>query len=146
MYFSSAHQIPDALRLLERALDRDPGYGPALAWAAVCCLRLEVDGSSTEPGTDIRKSVDFARRALQSAGRDPGTLANAALALGYYGEDIDTMVALVDRALTLNPSFARAGTSVPSLGCLRVSLTGRSNVPRRRCVSAHTVGSAKYSM
>ena len=27
--------------------------------------------------------------------------------LGYFGEDIDSMIALVDRALTLNPSFAR---------------------------------------
>lgn len=37
----------------------------------------------------------------------PGTLANAALALSYFGEDMDTMIALVDRALTLNPSYAR---------------------------------------
>src|SRR6516165_11254598 len=38
MYFSSAQEIPEALRLLERAIERDPRYGPALAWAAVCCL------------------------------------------------------------------------------------------------------------
>src|ERR1700726_1482337 len=36
MYFSSARQIPAALCLLERAIERDPRYGPALAWAAVC--------------------------------------------------------------------------------------------------------------
>jgi hypothetical protein len=47
MYFSSAQQIPAALCLLERAIERDPRYAPALAWAAVCCLRLEADGSST---------------------------------------------------------------------------------------------------
>ena len=40
-------------------------------------------------------------------GDDPGILANAALALGYFGEDIGTMLALVDRALALNPNFAR---------------------------------------
>jgi adenylate cyclase len=34
-------------------------------------------------------------------------LANAALALAYYGEDISAMMTLVDRALDLNPSFAR---------------------------------------
>src|ERR1700726_2164561 len=67
MYFSSAQEIPEALRLLERAIERDPRYGPALAWAAVCCLRLEADGSSTDPAADIRKSTDFARRALQVA-------------------------------------------------------------------------------
>jgi len=107
MYFSSAQKIPEALRLLERAIERDPRYGPALAWAAVCCLRLDADGSSTEPAFDSRKSVDFARRALQVAGDDPGTLANGALALAYYGEDIGATITMVDRALALNPSFAR---------------------------------------
>ena len=41
------------------------------------------------------------------AGDDPGILANAALALAHFGEDIGAMMALVDRALALNPSFAR---------------------------------------
>jgi TolB-like protein len=107
MYFSSAQEIPEALRLLERAIERDPRYGPALAWAAVCCLRRDADGSSTEPAFDSRRSVDFARRALQVAGDDPGTLANGALALAYYGEDIGATITMVDRALALNPSFAR---------------------------------------
>jgi adenylate cyclase len=107
MYFSSARQIPAALCLLERAIERDPRYGPALAWAAVCCLRLEADGSGTDPEVDSRKSVDLARRALQVAGDDPATLANAALALAYFGEDIGSIMALIDRALAFNPSFAR---------------------------------------
>src|SRR5262249_53866486 len=38
---------------------------------------------------------------------DPGILANVAFVLAYYGEGIGTMMGLVDRALTLNPSFAR---------------------------------------
>jgi hypothetical protein len=38
---------------------------------------------------------------------DAGVLANAAVALAYFGEDIDAMITLVDRALALNPSFAR---------------------------------------
>jgi adenylate cyclase len=41
------------------------------------------------------------------AGDDPGILANAALALAYIGEDIGAMMALVDRALALNPNYAR---------------------------------------
>jgi len=41
------------------------------------------------------------------AGDDPVTLANAAVALAYFGEDIGAMMALVDRALALNPNFAR---------------------------------------
>jgi len=53
------------------------------------------------------KGADAARRALEVAGNDPGILANAAYALAYFGEDIGAMIALVDRALALNPSFAR---------------------------------------
>jgi adenylate cyclase len=41
------------------------------------------------------------------AGDDPAVLANAAQALAYFGEDIGTMTALVDRALALNSNFAR---------------------------------------
>jgi adenylate cyclase len=53
-----------------------------------------------------REGIDFARRALQVAGDDPGVVTNAAYALAYFGEDIGAMMALVDRALALNPSFA----------------------------------------
>jgi adenylate cyclase len=107
MFLSSAKQIPEALGLMERALARDPRYGPALAWAAICCFRLVLDSRSEDPAADRAKGVDFARRALEGTGDDPGVLANAALALAYFGEDIGAMMALVDRALALNPNFAR---------------------------------------
>jgi len=107
MVWSSARQMPEALRLTEQAIERDPRYGPALAWAAVCCQRLLVDDRSEDPVADRRKGVDFARRALEVAGDDPGILGNAALALAYFGEDIGATMALVDRALGLNPNYAR---------------------------------------
>jgi adenylate cyclase len=103
----SARQIPDALRLLEQAVERDPHYGPALAWAAICSFRLLLDDRSEDRETDRLKGADFARRALEVAGDDPAILANAALALAYIGEDIGAMMALVDRALALNPNYAR---------------------------------------
>jgi tetratricopeptide (TPR) repeat protein len=107
MTLSSAKKIPEALRLLEQAVEREPRYGPALAWAAHCCIRLVTDGRSEDPAADRTKGADFARRALQVAGDDPAILANVALALAGFGEDIAAMMALVDRALALNPSFAR---------------------------------------
>jgi TolB-like protein/class 3 adenylate cyclase len=106
MFWSSA-QVPEALRLLEQAIARDPRYGPALAWAAVCCYRLLQDGRSDDREADRLKGIDFARRALEVAGDDPLILANAAEALAVFGEDIGAMTALVDRALALNPNYAR---------------------------------------
>jgi len=107
MVWSSARQSPEALRLMELAIERDPHYGPALAWAAYCCYRLLVDDSGDNPAADRLKGTDFARRALEVAGDDPSVLANAAQALAYFGEDIGAMMALVGRALALNPNFAR---------------------------------------
>jgi adenylate cyclase len=107
MLLSSAARIPEALRLMEQAITRDPYYGPALGWAALCCFRLVLDGRSEDPAADRLKGVDFARRALEVAGDDPLILANAAIALGYFGENAGAMMALIDRALMLNPNFAR---------------------------------------
>jgi adenylate cyclase len=107
MSSSSGKQIPEVILVLERAIERDPRYGPALAWAACCYGRLCVDDRSKDPEADSRKATDLARRALEVAGDDPTVLANAAYALAYFGEDIGAMMALVDRALVFNPSFAR---------------------------------------
>jgi adenylate cyclase len=108
LVWSSARYVPEALRLLEQAIERDPRYGAALAWAAICYHRLCVAGSSADPEADHRKAAEFARRALEVAGDDSSILANAAFALAYFGEDIGAMMGLVDRALMLNPSSARA--------------------------------------
>lgn len=104
---SESSLVPHALRLLEQAVERDPHYGLALAWAAICCQRLCMDGRSEDPEADRHKGADFARRALQVAGDDPVVLANAALALTWFGEDINAMMTLTDLAVALNPSFAR---------------------------------------
>jgi adenylate cyclase len=123
MFWSSA-QVPEALRLLEQAIARDPGYGPALAWAAQCCFRLILDGRSKDPAADRLKGARFARRALEVAPDDPGVLAEAAEPLAHSGEDIGAMIALADRALMLNPNFAR-GWHIS--GVLRV-FAGQPNI------------------
>jgi adenylate cyclase len=107
MLSASGDQILRALALLEVAIARDPNYGPALALAAICCFRLCADGSSEDPATDRRKGVEFGHRALRMARDDPGALANAAFALAWFGEDIGSMIAVIDRALGLNPGHAR---------------------------------------
>jgi tetratricopeptide (TPR) repeat protein len=107
MVWSSARHIPDALRMMEQAIARDPRYGPALAWAAFCCYRMLLYDRSEDRAADRLKGTDFARRALEVAGDDPSILANSAQALAYFGEDIGAMMTLADRALALNPSFAR---------------------------------------
>jgi len=107
MFLSSARRIPEALGLLEQAITRDARYRPALALAALSCFALLRDSRSENPSLDRTKGIDFARRALEGSADDPGVLVNAAVALAYFGEDIGAMMALVDRALAINPNFAR---------------------------------------
>ena len=114
-HLSAGTQSGEALHLLEQAIERDPQYGPALALAAVCHSRLYMGGHSPlymggrseEPEASKRKAAAFARRALAVAGDDPAIVVNAAYALAYIGEDLGAMMALINRALALNPSFAR---------------------------------------
>jgi hypothetical protein len=54
---SSARRIPEGLKLLEEAIERDPNYALALAVAAVCFIRLRSEGSSKDPEGDLRKGV-----------------------------------------------------------------------------------------
>ena len=96
-----------ALKCIEQAVAIDPHYAPALAWTAVCHLRLISEGWVEQPEAHRAKAIDLAHQALQAEESDPGVLANAALVLAQFGEDIEVMTGLIDRALTLNPSFAR---------------------------------------
>jgi TolB-like protein len=104
---NTKQRIFEALGLLEQAIAIDRHYGPALSWAAMCHLRLVADGWAEEPEANRRKAIDLTRQALQVAENDPGILANTAYVLTLLGEDIGAMIGLVDRALTLNPSYAR---------------------------------------
>jgi TolB-like protein/class 3 adenylate cyclase len=96
-------RIREALGLLEQAIAIDRHYGPALSWAAICRRYLWAEESETSR----QEAIDLARQALDVGENDPGILANAAQVLAYLGEDIGAMIGLVDRALALNPSFAR---------------------------------------
>jgi TolB-like protein len=107
-FFPATQQrILEALDFFQQAIGRDPNFGPVLAWAAICQLRLYLDGWTERPETAIRKGRELAHQALEAAASDPETVANAVFPLAYFGEDLSAMKALIDNALALNPSFAR---------------------------------------
>jgi adenylate cyclase len=110
-------RVLEALDLLGKAVERDPRYGPALALAAHCHLLLAVSGSTEDPETDRRTSIDLARRALLIGPDDPDVLAPAAFVLGCFGDEIDVALGLIDHCCSLNPSCARGWYSS---GVLRI--------------------------
>ena len=105
-YESGRAGTEQAVELLGRAIERDPGYGPALALAAHCHQVLDIIGLAKDPAVNRGEGIDLARRALRVARDDPDVLGRAAFAFAYFGEDIDAAIALIDRARELNPSFA----------------------------------------
>jgi adenylate cyclase len=107
-HFLAHHRddMTQALDLIGQAIERDPHYGPALALAAICKADLYGAGWTDDQASNRREGVELARRALRCAGDDPAVLGRAAYALGCLGEDIAAAIALADRSLKLNPSFA----------------------------------------
>jgi TolB-like protein/class 3 adenylate cyclase len=150
---TTRERVLDALGLLEQAIAIDRHYGPALAWAAVCHLRLVADGWAEAPETTRCKGVDLARQALEVAKNDPEILANAAFVLAYFGEDIGAMIGLVDRALTLNPSFAhgwylsgllKAWAGYPDLAIEHIETSLRLSPRERAGTPLWLMGSAYF--
>jgi TolB-like protein/class 3 adenylate cyclase len=98
--------IHEALALLGQAIARDPRYGPALALAAMCIAQLRQNGWAASPDAGREQALDYARRALASAGNDAFVLASAAFVFGNLGEDIEAAISLAERSLAASPSSA----------------------------------------
>ena len=106
-YPVTRERVFKALGLFERAIVIDRHYGPALVWAAVCHMTFVRDGWAEDVEASRRKAIELARQALEVGENDPRILADAAQVLATFGEDIGAMIGLVDRALALNPGYAR---------------------------------------
>jgi len=98
----------EALKLLRRAIEHDANYGAALARAAWCRALLFMGGWAEDGDGGRREALDLVRRALACAPDEPAVLAIAAATMEAFGEDIGTPLALLDRALALNPNDAMA--------------------------------------
>jgi TolB-like protein/class 3 adenylate cyclase len=96
----------EALDLLNQAIQRDSRYAPALALAGSCRSSLDVAGWIEDAGANRDEALRLTRRALAAGRDDPNVLAYGAYVLAYFGEDIVAAIALIDRCLELNPSFA----------------------------------------
>jgi adenylate cyclase len=95
-----------SFELLGQVLGRDPHYSPALALAAYCHFQADLHHWTPDRGSARVQAVELARKALKYGPDDPQVLAMTAFVLGYFGEDTDIVLELIDRSLELNPSYA----------------------------------------
>ena len=96
-----------ALELLNRSILLDPDFGLALARAAHCHRLIYNYGWSADPEADRERCLELARRALQVAGDDAEVVTNVSYIVMVVEGDDKTALALIDRAIELNPGHAR---------------------------------------
>jgi TolB-like protein/Tfp pilus assembly protein PilF len=98
----------EALSLFYRAIELDPEFALAYAAAPMCYVQRKNDNWMTDRPSEITETARLARRAV-SLGRDYAVaLCTSGFALAYVVHEADTGVALIDRALVLNPNLAQA--------------------------------------
>ncbi len=98
----------EALELLDQAIALDAGYAAALASAAVCHSMLAAFFSSKDRQWRLEQSQALAARALQADPDDAEVLSLIALALANVRRDLEGPIAIIDRALALNPGSSLA--------------------------------------
>jgi adenylate cyclase len=95
-----------ALDLFNQAIERDPNHARALAGTAACHGLLYTFFWSDDVEHDRVRGLELSHRALKLAEDDPEVLAWSAFVLFCMNDDLQAGAALVDRALSLNPSLA----------------------------------------
>jgi adenylate cyclase len=92
-----------ALELLGKAIDLDPTYAPALAFAAWCHEQRLVRGWPPVGKDDAGTAIALAQRAIAADSDDAMVVASAGFVLVMVGRDYDTGLHAVRRGLELNP-------------------------------------------
>jgi len=100
--------IAEALRLFLIAIERDQEFASAYAMAAWCHFWRGVNGWMTDRENDRVEGMRLARRAVSLGRDDAVALTRGGHALAHMSGDLESGIALLDRALLLNPNLAAA--------------------------------------
>jgi TolB-like protein len=100
--------IDEALPLFYKAIQIDPEFASAHAMAAWCHFWRKINGWMTDREQDIAEGARLARLAVQLGKDDAVALTRGGHALAHLAGEIDGGIALIDKALVLNPNLAAA--------------------------------------
>ncbi|WP_374654261.1 winged helix-turn-helix domain-containing tetratricopeptide repeat protein [Dongia sp.] len=100
--------INEALPLFHKAIALDPDFASAYGMAAWCHFWRKINGWMTDRRAEMAEGARLARRAVDLGKEDAVALTRGGHALGHFGGDLDSCIALLDRALMLNPNLAAA--------------------------------------
>jgi tetratricopeptide (TPR) repeat protein len=100
--------MDEALPLFDQAIRLDPEFASAHAMAAWCHVWRKVNGWMVDRRNETAEGARLARRAVELGRDDAVTLTRSGHALAHLADDFDGGIALLDRALVLNPNLAAA--------------------------------------
>lgn len=109
-YAMGRQDIERAKELTDRALRLDPDNARCLALGARCRLHRKVQGWLPPTDSSIAEGARMARRAAVLAGMDSEVLWMAGIVVALAGGDVRGGIAMIDRALAINPNSADALT------------------------------------
>ncbi|RDJ27268.1 CadC-family transcriptional regulator [Bosea caraganae] len=104
----SREAIDAALPLFAQAIALDPDFASAYGMAAWCHVWRKVNGWMTDRARETAEGARLARRAVELGRDDAVALTRGGHALGHLADDLDAGIALLDRAIVLNPNLAAA--------------------------------------
>jgi TolB-like protein len=100
--------ISEALVHFGKAIGLDPNFASAYAMAAWCYVWRKVNGWTVDRPREAAEGERLARRAVELGRDDAVALTRGGHALAHFVGDLDGGIALLDRALMLNPNLASA--------------------------------------
>jgi TolB-like protein len=106
MHQGSRPAITDAIAQFRAAIARDERFGAAYAMAAWCYFWRKVSGWMEDREQETAEGIRLARRGAEYGRDDAVALARSGHALLHLAGEIDAGIALLDRALVLNPNLA----------------------------------------
>ena len=111
--------IEAALPSFYKAIELDPEFASAYAAAAWCHFWRKLNGWMTERAEEIAEGVRLARLAVELGRDDAVALTRGGHAFAHLAGDLDGGIALLDRAVLLNPNLAIAWFLGGALRALR---------------------------
>lgn len=108
LHSGTREAIEAALPLFYKATELDPEFASAYGMAAWCHFWRKVNGWMTDRPREIAEGTRLARLAVELGRDDAVALTRGGHALGHLAGDLDGGIALLDRAVLLNPNLAPA--------------------------------------
>lgn len=108
LHRGTREEIDEALPLFYKAIQLDPEFASAHAMAAWCHFWRKINGWMADQERESAEGARLARLAVELGKDDAVALTRGGHALAHLADELDAAIALVDKALVLNPNLAAA--------------------------------------